>query len=117
MSWAAQNRTTYTIWVSMILFTEGGHFSLLPTVIKALYSNLATQLYSLLFTFTGLSNLLMIIVVRSSLGHDYQSMFWIMSGLSGLSLVLLVTLFEEKVPRREVKKYTENEFSSRLFYT
>jgi general stress protein CsbA len=98
----------------MILFAEGGHFSLLPTVIKALYSNMATQIYSLLFTFTGLSNLLMIIVVKSSLGHDYQSMFWIMSGLSGISLVILLTVFEEKIPTKSVK--TTDYFKANAYF-
>ena len=95
LMWASQSKLTYTIWVSVILFAEGGHFALLPTVIKALYGNLATQVYSLLFTFTGLSNLMIILVVRSHFGHDYSSVFQVMSGLSAVSLAILLLFFKE----------------------
>jgi len=42
LKWAASNRFTYTLWISLILFAEGGHFSLIPTVFKVMYGDMAT---------------------------------------------------------------------------
>lgn len=105
LSWAAQSRTTYAIWVGTILFTEGGHFVLLPTVVKVLYKDLATPLYSLLFTFTGLSNLLMILVVHTTMGTNYNAMFKLMSVLSLAAFTILTTVFDETPPTSNKEYY------------
>ena len=96
MEWAAQYRVTYIVWMSLICWTEGGHFVLFPTVFRAMYGDQATQLYSVMFTFTGLSNLLQLIVVSSRLGTEFEVVFKVGAYLSVFSLLLLIVVFKER---------------------
>ena len=36
--WASKKgKISYLVWVSLIIFAEGGHFTLLPNVVKKVY--------------------------------------------------------------------------------
>ena len=96
MEYASETRGRFLVWVCLMLFTEGGHFTLIPNVLKALFGETATQIYALIFTFTGLSALFMIGIVRSDFGHNYEQVFKLSSMMSIIALVLLVVVFDEK---------------------
>ena len=49
----AQNHTLFAVWISMMLLCEGGHFTLVPNVLKKIYGQRATELYGFLFSYTG----------------------------------------------------------------
>lgn len=96
MNYASESRTRFLLWVCLMLFTEGGHFTLIPNVLKSLFGSSATQIYSLIFTFTGLSALFMIAVVKSDFGHNYEAVFKLSSLMSFFALFLLILFFDEK---------------------
>ena len=56
----ATNRALYATWVSLTLFCEGGHFTLVPNVIRKIYGEQATFLYGIMFFYSGASSLMMI---------------------------------------------------------
>jgi len=79
-----------------MLFTEGGHFTILPNALRTIYGETATGIYGILFTFTGLSNLLILFVVQSQFGQSYASVYHLTAVLSFVALVLLVFGFKEE---------------------
>jgi len=68
MEWAVQSKLTYAAWICMMMFTEGGHFTIIPNALKELYGDKATEVYGVVFTYTGLSCLLIIFIVQAPFG-------------------------------------------------
>ena len=64
----AENAGLYAIWVSLILLCEGGHFTLVPNILKKIYGNKGTSLYGIAFSYTGICSLLIIVLQSSLLG-------------------------------------------------
>ena len=64
MPLVATNRLLYAIWVSLTLFCEGGHFTLLPNILRKIFGEQATFLYGILFFYSGVSSVLMIILQK-----------------------------------------------------
>ena len=62
MSLVATNNALYAVWICGMLLCEGGHFTLVPNVLKKIYGDRATQLYGILFSYTGLCSVAMIIL-------------------------------------------------------
>ena len=58
----AKNEIFYAIWISSMLFCEGGHFTLVPNVLKKIYGEKATQLYGILFSYTGVCAIALILL-------------------------------------------------------
>lgn len=86
---------TYAIWVWLAQWCEGGHFTLLPNVLKIIYGPAATQLYGIAFSYMGFCSLLMLGLLATPLGHEYI-LFWGIGGLmSCVSLVMLLTVFSQ----------------------
>ena len=79
-----------------MLFTEGGHFTILPNAVRTIYGESATSIYGVIFSFTGTANLLILFLVKSDLGQDYSKVFIISAVLSLIALVLLVFGFKEQ---------------------
>lgn len=79
-----------------MLFTEGGHFTIVPNALKIIYGEAAGPIYGVIFTFTGVSNLMMLFIVKSSFGQSYTQVFHLSAGLSLAALVLLVLCFQER---------------------
>lgn len=53
----------FAIWVSLILFCEGGHFTMVPNVLKKIYgAENGTALYGIAFSFSGISAILIVIL-------------------------------------------------------
>ena len=62
IKFVAKNRALYAIWISLMLLCEGGHFTLVPNVLKKIYGDKATELYGYLFSYTGLCALFLILL-------------------------------------------------------
>merc|ERR1712087_618637 len=71
-TWAAQTRLSYATWVCLILWMEGAHFVIIPSAIKAIYGKEADKIYALLFSYSGISAVLMLFIVTSSFGQNYE---------------------------------------------
>ena len=50
----------YAICYCMIMFCEGGHFTIVPNVLKQIFGDKATQLYSFAFSYTGAMSLILL---------------------------------------------------------
>ena len=49
------SKALYLIWVSMIVWAEGGHFSLVPTICAKLFGKHAPIVYGVAFSFGAIS--------------------------------------------------------------
>ena len=50
---ARKSPVMYTVSYCVIMFCEGGHFTLVPNVLKQIFGSKATQLYGFGFSYTG----------------------------------------------------------------
>ena len=57
------HKPLYLIWVSMIVWAEGAHFSLLPTVIAKLFGPYAALIYGIAFSFAAIAQITASIMV------------------------------------------------------
>ena len=82
----------------MIMFCEGGHFTLLPNVLKKIYGEKGTQLYGILFSYTSLVSIILIVLQTYLLtdeARSYNVFFFTNGSLSVVSLFLLLFFFKE----------------------
>lgn len=82
--------------MGLLIFTEGAHFVIVPTTLRKLYGEAASSIYGLIFTYTGLANLLIMIIVKSDFGRNYVQVFGLSAILSAIAFVILVTCFKEE---------------------
>ena len=92
ISFVSSNQILYALWVSLILFCEGGHFTLVPNVLKKIYGEKATFLYGIMFSYTGVCSALMMglegaLISRTVLSYN---IIFVLSGL--LSVVSFLIL-------------------------
>ena len=67
-----QTRATYALWIALTIFTEGGHFTLVPNVLRIIYGEKsASIIYGVVFSFTGIAQVIIISVVLSQFGSNY----------------------------------------------
>ena len=52
----------YAFFYCMILFAEGGHFTVVPNVLKQIFGSQATQLYGFMFSYTGFTSILLVLL-------------------------------------------------------
>ena len=82
-----------------MLLCEGGHFTLVPNVLKKIYGQQATELYGYLFSYTGLCSVSMIFLqdafLDTEVASSYDIFFYINGSLSAVSLSILVLFFYE----------------------
>lgn len=100
---AAKSRAMYAIWVWLTLWCEAGHFTLVPNILKKIYGKRATTLYGVAFSFTGLCSLMIVGLLTTHFGHEYIKFWFFTGGMSGISLILLLTLFSEEKFRIRTK--------------
>ena len=66
---AVQTRTTYALWIALMIFTEGGHFTLVPNVLRIIFGEKsASIIYGVVFSFTGVAQIIIISIVLSKFG-------------------------------------------------
>ena len=58
----ASNRTLYAIWISLVLYCEGGHFTLVPNVLRKIFGEQATFMYGIMFSYSGVSSAIMLVL-------------------------------------------------------
>ena len=79
-----------------MLWTEGAHFVVIPSALKEIYGKEANTIYAFLFSYSGLSSILVMIVARSKFGADYEMVFRFSGVLSLVALLILIVFFKEK---------------------
>jgi len=55
-----ENAVLYAICYCMLIFCEGGHFTIMPNQLKALFGMQATTLYGVLFSFASVDSVILI---------------------------------------------------------
>ena len=94
----AKSEGWYALWISSMLLCEGGHFTLVPNVLKKIYGEKATQLYGILFSYTGPCAIALILLQNAFLdsqAESYDIFFYINGSISAVSLLMLIFLFSE----------------------
>ena len=102
--WAANHgRVTYAIWVSLIIFCEGGHFTLMPAIFKKIFGEqMAIKAYGVGFSYTGLASSLILVLVTTTAGmgdsvvKSCAPIIYLSVALSILALLLLLISFKEE---------------------
>ena len=98
MPLVSHSRGAYGLYVSLIMFCEGGHFSLVPNILRKIYGDRATSVFGLMFSFSGLCSILMLLLQNwfiTSHKHSYNAFFVVNGVLSVISLVLLKCVFTQ----------------------
>ena len=94
MSFAIKSRAFYLSWICLALLCEGGHFTLVPNILKKIFGRQATSLYGIAFSYTGLTSLLMIGLLEA-FAENYLLFYFLTALFSTLALVLLHRNFSE----------------------
>ena len=85
------------IWVSMIIWAEGAHFSLVPTICAKLFGPHASLVYGVAFSFGALPQIISSVMVRLYLKTiGYETFYFTATAFSCISLFMLLFIFEEK---------------------
>ena len=95
----AENAALYAIWISLMLLCEGGHFTLVPNVLKKIYGERGTALYGIAFSYTGICSIMIVVLQSYVLGtksQSYDYFFYFNGAASCVSIILLFTVFSEK---------------------
>ena len=94
--WSARRgRVTFAIWVSLIIFCEGGHFTLLPHIFKKIFGEqMAIKAYGVGFSYTGLASVLILVLVTTI--KDCVPIIYLSVALSVIALLLLMISFKEE---------------------
>ena len=58
----AKNAGLFFIWICILLLCEGGHFTLVPNVLKKIFGEKGTVLYGVMFIYTGICSILMVVM-------------------------------------------------------
>ena len=81
-----------------MLLCEGGHFTLLPNVLKKIYGEKGTALYGIAFSYSSICGVLIVILqslILTDTVNSYDIFFYINGSGSCLSLLMLLILFSE----------------------
>jgi len=60
----SNSKPLYLIWVSVLVWAEGAHFSLLPTVIAKIFGSHAPLVYGVAFSFVAVANITASVLVQ-----------------------------------------------------
>jgi len=71
MTFVDESPALFGVWVSLILFCEGGHFTMVPNVLKKIFGGEnGTALYGIAFSFSGICSILIVILQTEILTSD-----------------------------------------------
>ena len=90
---SAKSIYTYALWVWLSSWLESGQYMLVPNILKIIYGKHATVMYGVLYTYTGFSSTVVLILLRTSLATQYLYLGGCTGLLSCISLVMLFTIF------------------------
>ena len=75
---------------------------------KLTFGKSASSIYGVIFSFTGLANLIIIFVTGSNFGKNYAQVIQMSAGMSAVAFLLLIFAFKEKqiylTPRPEAMR-------------
>lgn len=92
----SKSKALYLIWVCMLVWAEGAHFSLVPTLCAKLFGVHAAMVYGIAFSFGAVAQIISSILVRFTLKSiGYESFYYGSSVLSLLALIVLLAFFKE----------------------
>ena len=98
ITFVSKNTWLYGVWIILFMFSEGGHFTLVPNMLKLIYGSSATQLYGVFFSYISLCAICMIMLQNAFLVSDEVdtfNLFFKLNGvLSAISLFLLFAFFK-----------------------
>lgn len=90
-------KALFFIWVCMIVWCEGGHFSLVPTACANLFGKHAAIVYGFAFSFGSFSQILSSVLVTFFLNDiGYETFYYVSAGLSAAALLMLIFVFKEE---------------------
>ena len=96
----AESEGLYAVWISLLVFCEGAHFTLVPNVLKKIFGGeRGTEIYGILYSYVSVMAIIQIFMQNAILTTEiksYNEFFYIDGGLSAFSLILLLTLFSEE---------------------
>lgn len=103
---SSKSMVSYAIWIWMGQWCEGGHFTIIPNILKIIYGKHATEIYGFVFCYIGISSSIMLGLLHSALGHDYFWFWGLGSCMSLVAMGILFTLFDQTsfAERRNYKK-------------
>ena len=58
----ADSNALYAIWIALMLLCEGGHFTLVPNVLKKIYGEKGTTLYGICFSYSSICAIIIVIL-------------------------------------------------------
>lgn len=91
---SSKSMVTYAIWIWLGQWCEGGHFTIIPNILKIIYGKHATEVYGIVFCYIGVASTMMIGLLRTPLGTDYIWFWGFGSCMSIVAFILLMTLFD-----------------------
>ena len=98
ITFVSKNTWLYGVWIILFMFCEGGHFTLVPNMLKLIYGSSATQLYGVFFSYISLCAVCMIMLQNAFLVSDeidtFNLFFKLNGVLSAISLFLLFAFFK-----------------------
>ena len=99
MPYVSTNEIAFAIYISILNFTEGAHFTLVPNIVRKIYGEQnATTLYGFAFSFTSTSAIALLILQKSLLTDEvstYNIFWYACAACNAISLTILLTLFKE----------------------
>jgi len=100
MVFVSSSKFLFSIWVCGILFCMGGHYTLVPNVLKQIYTEkYATQLYGILFSYTAItafSQILLQSLFQTEEASSYNGLFITCGLFTFTALLILIFQFEDK---------------------
>lgn len=92
-----ESKALFMIWVSMLVWAEGAHFALVPTICAKLFGKHAAIVYGVAFSFGAISQILSAVLVRFYIkAIGYGTFYYIGTTMSLAALCLILFVFEEK---------------------
>ncbi|CDW86897.1 major facilitator superfamily protein [Stylonychia lemnae] len=87
----------FFIWVCIIVWCEGGHFSLVPTAVARMFGEHAPIVYGFAFSFGSIPQIISSIMVKFYLKDiGYDAFYYASAAATLISLIILIFFFEEK---------------------
>ncbi len=96
-SFAVFHKSSFFVYLCLIICLEAGHFTLMPIMITKLFGAKAQIIYPFAFSFSGVASLLIAFLSEIVLQGDFEVMYYASAGLNIVSLLILVFVYEEKV--------------------
>ena len=100
MIFVDKNWYTYALWVWLLMFCEGGNFTLLPNIMNRIFGSKAISVFGFFGSYISVVGLLQIALNDFLLEYTLKSYltFFFLNGLFSCgALILLVFGFKEKV--------------------